>query len=121
MRTFVRHREHEAECADLQRSRRKSFFVLPITWVGFDDAQWDGVPLPLSLDVLGSPDCLLRTQPIVPVHMLAIGGGVATGSLVVPDEPSFLGDRLFLQGFTWDFAQPRIATANLLSASIGVR
>ncbi len=98
-----------------------TFFVLPIAWVGFDDQQWDGVPLPLLLDVLGSPDCALRTQPIVPLYMQATGGGAATVSLDLPEEPGFVGDRLFLQGFSWDFAQPRIATGNLLTGTIGVR
>jgi hypothetical protein len=98
-----------------------TFYVLPIAWIGFDDQQWSGVPLPVPLDILGSPDCLLRTEPIAPLFLAAIGGGVAVATLSLPPEPSLVDDMLFLQGFAWDFSTARISTANLLNGHIGVR
>lgn len=97
-----------------------SFLVLPMAWAGFDDASWAGLPLPLPLDILGSPDCELRTEPAIPFYLLATGAGSATTTLTLPPDPSFVGLTVHVQGFAWDFAQPRIATSNLLTTRIGV-
>lgn len=96
-----------------------SFVALPLAWVGFDDQQWNGVPLPIALDALGAPECLVRADAQVFLPILALGDH-AEAQLVLPDLPAAVGLQLFVQAASWDFAVSRIGTANLLAATIGV-
>lgn len=96
-----------------------SFVALPIAWVGFDSLQWNGVALPVSLAALGSPQCFVWADAQVPIPMLP-SGNEAFGDLVLPDEPSIVGLQLFVQGASWNFATSEVATANLLTGTIGV-
>ncbi len=98
-----------------------SFVALPLAWVGFQDETWFGVPLPLSLAVLGAPGCFVWSDALVQLPMLALGNGEATATLAIASQPAAVGLELFVQAGVWDFATARVGTANALAARIGVR
>lgn len=94
--------------------------VLASAWFGFDDRQWNGVNLPVSLAGAGSPACFVWAAPAVPVWLSNLGTGAATASVPIPYVPAVVGLPIFVQAVSWDFSTGVIATSNLLAARIGV-
>jgi hypothetical protein len=63
---------------------------------GFGNTQWNGVPLPFDLGVLGLPGCSLRVAADV-LDLRAPSGGVASLAIALPATPSLAGTRLYHQ------------------------
>ncbi|HLQ39314.1 MAG TPA: hypothetical protein VK348_16005, partial [Planctomycetota bacterium] len=63
---------------------------------GFDTAQWNGTPLPLSLDPFGAPGCLVHAAPIASVPM-SVGPGGGYANIAVPWDGNLLGLTFYLQ------------------------
>ena len=63
---------------------------------GGSNAIWNGVPLPLSLAVLGQPACTLLVSPDVPIPMIPDGTG-ARFSFPVPAAPTLLNTSFYVQ------------------------
>ncbi len=81
-----------------------------------------GLSLPYDLQVIGMNGCplLVSTEKIVPINS---GGTPRFWGLVVPEEMTLLGMRIFLQGYTLDSAAnpTGVAVSNGLEAVIGLR
>ena len=85
--------------------------------LGFSSTDWNGVPLPLDLVVLGMPGCWLQTS-IDATLSLNSSSGTATGSVQIPARASLIGHAFYYQAFVLD--PPVIATvSNALKAGIG--
>ena len=69
---------------------------LAFGWLGYDDTQWNGVPLPASLDPIGFTGCEALLEPSG-FYNLANNNGVASWSLDVPFLPVFIGQEFYLQ------------------------
>jgi hypothetical protein len=108
----------DTTCRFELRNTPNLFVALPLAWIGFDDQQWGGIPLPFSLAALGAPNCFVWADPPVMIPLLPLGSR-ATGELVLPDAPAALGLKLHLQGMVWNFATSSIATADLLTGIVG--
>lgn len=68
--------------------------------VSLDNQQSGGVPLPVSLAVLGAPACLLNVDPQIGVLVPTAAGGV---TWPLPGGPAALGAALFTQAVAIDF------------------
>ena len=68
-----------------------------IGWLGFDNTNWNGVPLPLPLDVFGFPGCSALLAPSQ-AFLLTNVGGTATWPTTIPFLPAFAGLHFYLQG-----------------------
>ena len=75
---------------------------------GVSNTTWSGVPLPLSLGVIGAPSCTLYTSIDI-VTSASGSGGTATWSVPIPNDPA-------LSGFTF-YNQALASTGGPLSLS----
>jgi hypothetical protein len=76
---------------------------LALPWYGFSRLSWLGAPLPAELSAFGMPSCSIHAAP--DATFLAIGSnGTAPWSLAIPNDPVFLGARLFVQAAVLDSA-----------------
>ncbi|MEZ5654244.1 MAG: hypothetical protein R3E87_27225 [Burkholderiaceae bacterium] len=73
-----------------------SLFNVPIGFVGFDDQQWNGLPLPLPLDVLGFTGCSALLAPELSAA-LSNNAGVAPWSISIPLNVAVVGADLYFQ------------------------
>jgi hypothetical protein len=90
--------------------------------LGGSSTSWSGIPLPLSLALLGAPLC----QVLVAIDLTAAtatdAGGNGVVELRLPADPALAGRRLFLQ---WAVADPSanalgLAFTSALDGQIGV-
>jgi arylsulfatase A-like enzyme len=90
--------------------------------LGFSDALWGGVPLPLSLAIFGAPGCALWAAPEVTLP-LAAAAGRATVRLAVPPSASLLGQSFFVQALAHDPAANALGlvASDAIAARIGAR
>lgn len=95
-----------------------AFVAFPMAWIGFDNQQWGGSPLPQSLAVIGAPNCFVWADVHVSIPLLPLGAR-AIGGFVLPAVPAALGLPLQLQGAVWNFATSAVATADLLTGIVG--
>lgn len=72
------------------------FLNLAFGWLGYDNTQWNGVPLPASLDPFGFTGCEALLEPSG-FYNLANTNGFANWSLDVPFLPVFIGQDFYLQ------------------------
>jgi hypothetical protein len=95
-------------------------FNLPLAWLGFDNSQWNGTPLPLALDAAGFPGCTALLAPEQAFSFTNVSG-VATWSIDVPFLPSLEGLPFYLQGgvFVPGFNTGGLVFSNGLAAVIG--
>jgi hypothetical protein len=95
---------------------------VPIGWVGFDDQQWNGLPLPLPLplDALGLPGCSALLAP-VSAYTLSNVGGIAGWPLAIPFLPAFAGFEFFVQGsvFVLGFHPGGLVFTRALACTVG--
>jgi hypothetical protein len=96
------------------------YAVLASLWLGFRDQQWNGTPLPASLESIGSPGCFVRMEPTIPSWFAIQGNGEANLTLSVPNAPVFVDLPIFAQAACWDLLTSHITTSNLLAGRIGV-
>jgi len=80
---------------------------LALYWWGFSSTTSATGPLPIDLQVLGAPGCLIRASLDASV-VLSGGGGSATFAFLLPNNPNLLGAQFFTQGLSFD------TTANAL-------
>ncbi|MCB9879791.1 MAG: hypothetical protein H6835_19545 [Planctomycetes bacterium] len=73
-----------------------SLFNVPVGFIGFDDTQWGGLPLPLPLDVLGFPGCSAFLAPELSVG-LSNNAGVASWNVAIPLDVAAVGVDLYFQ------------------------
>jgi hypothetical protein len=93
---------------------------VPIGWVGFDDQQWNGLPLPLALDPLGFPGCQALLAP-VSAYTLSNVAGTADWPLAIPFLPAFAGFEFFAQGsvFVPGFNPGGLVFSNAVACTVG--
>lgn len=74
--------------------------------IGLSDTIANGIPLPLALDTLGMPRCVLYHDAAITSFSLCttIGPGIGQYSLQIPADHVFLGLPVFLQAWAHDFA-----------------
>src|SRR5262249_32463955 len=70
-----------------------------IAW-GFSSTDWNGVPLPLDLSVIGMTGCTLRVRPDF------IAGGMNPAfmfaGLSIPNLPAWVGAQIHAQAISFD-------------------
>jgi arylsulfatase A-like enzyme len=66
--------------------------------LGFSDAVWAGVPLPLDLGAIGATGCSLWIAPDV-IGNLTTTATAALFPIVLPNNPAIVGAELFAQAF----------------------
>lgn len=71
-------------------------FNIPLGFVGFENTQWGGVPLPAPLDAFGFTGCQAWLAP-VDSATLVNSLGTASWDLAIPFLPSVVGADLFFQ------------------------
>jgi hypothetical protein len=76
-----------------------------LLFLGGSRATWNGIPLPLPLDLIGAPGCSLLASGEVMVPTVTDGAGNAHVTLVVPPLPELVGAELFGQ---WVVRQPGV-------------
>ena len=98
-----------------------SIFVTPaIVAVGFDQGTYQGIPLPLSLAVIGLPGCTLYHSNDLSFSVgVAAGAAQFTWPLTIPNDTTLLGKDVFVQGLHLEF--PGSASWAALSNTIGIR
>lgn len=79
---------------------------------GTSNTNWNGVPLPLSLQMIGMPGCFLRTSPDVTLAMTGLGWFLTT-SIPIPLEGHLVGTDFYLQAFAFE---PGANPAGLISS-----
>lgn len=67
--------------------------------LGANAQTWGPIPLPLKLDGLGMPGCLLAQDILVTAGFVAKGDGTATLPLPIPSLPSLAGVPFYVQSF----------------------
>jgi len=73
---------------------------------GLSDTSWNGTPLPVSLASLvpgSNPACLVEVRPDDPFALTPIGSA-AILLTVLPNTPSLVGTRFFVQGVQFEAA-----------------
>ena len=98
-----------------------SFLVTAaIVAVGFDQSSYQGIPLPLPLAVIGLPGCTLYHSNDLSVSVgVAAGAAQFTWSLGIPNNATFLGLEVFVQGLHLEFAGAGSWAA--MSNAVGIR
>lgn len=94
----------------------------PVLIAGTSSVAWGPLPLPFGLAGLGAPGCAILVNPALSFPM-QLGGGFATWSLPIPNDPVFGGLAFFVQGLV--FGDPvnagQLATSDAGEIAIGVR
>jgi hypothetical protein len=95
-------------------------FHIPLAWIGFDNTQWNGVPLPLALDAAGFPGCTALLAP-EQAFSFTNTNGIANFSISVPFLPAFAGLPFYVQGgvLVSGFNTGGLVFTNGLAARIG--
>lgn len=82
--------------------------VQALFFFGISNTTWSGIPLPLSLAIVGMPNCSLNVSGEIIVPLLTIGGGQGGGissvTFVIPSNPFLIGVSVFAQWFVMNTA-----------------
>lgn len=70
--------------------------------LGGSDSSWAGLPLPLRLDVIGAPGCVLLAAGDVLLPTVTDASGGARLPLAVPADPDLIGATVFAQWVVFD-------------------
>jgi hypothetical protein len=70
---------------------------LPFAFLGYDNASWNGQPLPLALDPLGFTGCQAWIAPALDFTLTNVAG-TATLAFAVPLDLDLVGVHFYLQG-----------------------
>lgn len=94
---------------------------LAFGWLGFDNTQWAGLPLPLALDPAGFPGCYAWVSPEQAFVMQKFGS-VANLAIQIPFLPAFVGSHFYLQGgvLVPGFNAGGLVFSNAIDAVVGV-
>jgi arylsulfatase B len=66
--------------------------------IGFQNVTWNGLALPVDLTVVGASGCWLSIDPVVTM-LLSASGSTASLPIVLPNEPTLVGQQLYAQAF----------------------
>lgn len=80
------------------RSRSAPAFLL----IGGSATAWNGLPLPLQLDMLGATGCSLYVSADVVVFAMTDAQGAARMPLTLPADPGLIGSDVFFQWLVVD-------------------
>jgi len=69
---------------------------------GFSSSDYQGIPLPLDLGVIGASGCMLRTSVDVQMVGIANGHGVGSTAIDIGTDPSTIGTTWFSQHLVLD-------------------
>lgn len=99
-----------------------SLLSIPFGILGFSRTTWGTIPLPLDLQVVGMPMCLLQVS-MDNVFPLTNVGGSADWNLRIPDDPALVDQQFFQQGFVLDGGANALGAivTNAGEATIGLR
>jgi hypothetical protein len=94
-----------------------------VVLIGFSDTTWNGVGLPFDLGVIGMFGCRLYVRPDYGTSAMNVGGGNATWSVTIPNQPQLAGGRFWNQALVVaPGANPlSLITTNAGAAVIGMR
>ncbi len=94
-------------------------FALPM--FGFQNQTWNGSPLPVNLNIVGAPGCLVRIDPAVVFTTLTNGSGVGNFVVSFANDPSLIGAQLFSQFLVLDIAANPFGftTSNAVRTTLG--
>ena len=91
----------------------------PLLVLGTSSTDWLGTPLPLSLGLLGAPQCLLRVNAETTLLLSNVGGSAAH-VVPIPNDPLLAGLPFFVQGIVFDIAL-QISATGRGDVVVGVR
>lgn len=91
--------------------------------LGLSRTSFAGLPLPLDLAPWQMPGCFLYQDRAVTYGLATNGSGVATFSLLIPNNRFLVGNTFYQQGFAQDLngTPLGIILSNALGATIGAR
>ena len=94
---------------------------LVLAFVGFDNSNWNGVPLPASLDPL-FPGCTAYLAPEIAYSLGAAPTGSKTWQIGIPFQPSIDGASFYLQGgvLALGFNPGGVVFTNALAGTVGL-
>ncbi|MBL8753392.1 MAG: hypothetical protein JNK15_08840, partial [Planctomycetes bacterium] len=72
--------------------------LLTVGAVGFQNSNWNGVPLPLALDPAGMTGCTLLVDPALTTALAQVAL-TAMLPIALPNDPAIVGAPLFAQAF----------------------
>jgi len=99
--------------------RNASFNATAQIHGGLSKTTWAGVPLPYSLAPLGAPGCSLYISfDWVWPHVWPRNGGFALATLDIPNAPSLVGRKIYVQGARFDRAINPLGLATSQAAEI---
>ncbi len=85
--------------------------------VGSSNQSWNGVPLPLALDALGRPDCLIYVS--IDAMLSAPATYNVNWGIDIPDCSACVGSKWYMQVVGMQLGQ--LLTSNALELTIGQR
>jgi hypothetical protein len=92
-------------------------------WLGFSNTTWNGLPLPLSLGLLGAnPACNLLVGPALMLPMTINAQGSGSLSFGLPNDASAIGQHLYSQVIAIDVGLPHrlpLVVSNGLDTRVG--
>jgi len=88
---------------------------------GTSDKNWGGLPLPISLGVVGAPSCFNYISHTIVFGAFPPTNGLATFPLAIPQGSHLIGAQLHFQFFNFEYGlnPPQISTSNYLTMVIG--
>jgi len=92
---------------------------LCLLFYGYNNSNWNGVPLPLGLTAFGMAGCTGRAEPFQTIVLLN-QGGTAQWTAPVPNSPVLIGSALFFQSLVIDGQAGNSLGAVMSDAAAGV-
>ncbi len=84
--------------------------------LGSSTTTWNGLALPLDLGIVGAPGCAVLIDQLIAQSAASTGfgsgGGVATFTWPIPNNPRLVGRSFFFQAFVQDARNPLGLTAS---------
>jgi CubicO group peptidase (beta-lactamase class C family) len=75
----------------------------PLMWMlGFSRTLWNGIPLPLPLNLLGAPGCNLLVAPDITFSSVSSSAGIGSLDLALPASPALIDAHLYSQVAPFD-------------------
>jgi hypothetical protein len=91
---------------------------LSVAFLGSNNTNWGGIPLPFDLAGLGLNGCSLLIDQILSLGVMTFNSGLTEAGFPTPADPSLVGAKLFGQFI--NAQDPRVNPALMLSTSQGL-
>lgn len=85
-------------------------------WFGVSAQSWGSIQLPLDLQLIGAPGCVVRASAEVIVPLVTNTSGQSLFRIALPNDTTFVGRNFYNQAFVVD---PRANTAGLAITRAG--